>query len=97
MGCPPVRKIIHSLKLVDYLHVQADNPWYNCYLSGEADPFRQFVVLMVDNCYQGLHYSLSSIYSPCVMISTIKTTNSNQIKYLQYIEKIGVTLHQTWR
>ena len=27
--CPPVRKIIHSLKLVDYLHVQADNPWYN--------------------------------------------------------------------
>ena len=30
--CPPVRKIIHSLKLVDYLHVQADNPWYNYYL-----------------------------------------------------------------
>ena len=33
MGCPPVRKIIHSLKLVDYLHVQADNPGYNYYLS----------------------------------------------------------------
>ena len=32
MGCPPVRKIIHSLKLVDYLHVQADNPWYNYYV-----------------------------------------------------------------
>ena len=30
--CPPVRKIINSLKLVDYLHVQADNPWYNYYL-----------------------------------------------------------------
>ena len=30
--CPPVRKIIHSLKLVDYLHVQADNPWYYYYL-----------------------------------------------------------------
>ena len=30
--CPPVRKIIHSLKLVDYLHVQTDNPWYNYYL-----------------------------------------------------------------
>ena len=27
--CPPVRKIIHSLKLVAYLHIQADNPWYN--------------------------------------------------------------------
>ena len=33
MGCPPVRKIIHSLKLVDYLHVQADNPWYNYYIT----------------------------------------------------------------
>ena len=33
MGCPPVRKIIHSLKLVDYLHVQAGNPWYNYYIS----------------------------------------------------------------
>ena len=21
-----------SLKLVDYLHLQADNPWYNCYM-----------------------------------------------------------------
>ena len=31
--CPPVRKIIHSLKLVDYLHVQVDNPWYKFYLS----------------------------------------------------------------
>ena len=27
--CPPVRKIIHELKLMDYLHVQPDNPWYN--------------------------------------------------------------------
>ena len=24
--------IVHSLKLVDYLHVQADNPWYHFYL-----------------------------------------------------------------
>ena len=31
-GLPPVRKIIHSLKLVDYLHIQADNPWFNYYL-----------------------------------------------------------------
>ena len=32
-SCPPVRKIINSLKLVDYLHVQADNPWYSLYIS----------------------------------------------------------------
>ena len=31
--CPPVCKIIHSLKPVDYLHVQADNPWYNYYVN----------------------------------------------------------------
>ena len=30
--CPPVRKIIHSLKLMDYLNVQADNPWYNIHM-----------------------------------------------------------------
>ena len=26
MGRPPVRKLTYSLKLVDYLHVQTDNP-----------------------------------------------------------------------
>ena len=35
--CPPVRKIIHSLKLVDYLHVQADSPWYNYYITLYGD------------------------------------------------------------
>ena len=30
--CPPVRKIIHALKLVDYLHVQTDSSWYNYYI-----------------------------------------------------------------
>ena len=29
---PPVREIIHSLKLVEYLYVQADNPRYNYYM-----------------------------------------------------------------
>ena len=27
--CPRVREIIHSLKLVDFLLVQADKPWHN--------------------------------------------------------------------
>ena len=30
---PPVRKIIHSLNLVGYLHIQVDNPWYNYYIT----------------------------------------------------------------
>ena len=33
MVCPPVRKIIHSLELVDYLLVQVDKTWYNYYLA----------------------------------------------------------------
>ena len=32
MVCAPVREIIHSLKLVDYLLVKADKPWYNYYM-----------------------------------------------------------------
>ena len=32
MVCLPVRVIIHSQKLVDYLRVQADKPGYNYYL-----------------------------------------------------------------
>ena len=42
MGCPPVRKIIHSLKLVDYLHVQADNPWYNYYLMNVSYRYNKY-------------------------------------------------------
>ena len=38
--CPPVRKIIHSLKLVDYLHVQADNPRYNYYIDSVNFAYR---------------------------------------------------------
>ena len=30
--CPPVRKIIRSLKLVDYLPLQVGNPWYTYYI-----------------------------------------------------------------
>ena len=33
MICPPVREIIHSLKLADYLIDQADKPWYNSHKS----------------------------------------------------------------
>ena len=29
MVCPHVREIIRSLKILDYLHVQADKQWYN--------------------------------------------------------------------
>ena len=38
--CPPVRKIILSLKLVNYLHVLADNPWYNYYMFGSGAFFK---------------------------------------------------------
>ena len=37
MVCPPVREIIHSLLIVDYLLLQADKPWYNCYIIRVSD------------------------------------------------------------
>ena len=33
MVCPPLGQKKHSLKLVDYLLVQADKPWYNYYIA----------------------------------------------------------------
>ena len=33
MVCPPIWELFHSLKLVDYIHVQADKPWYNYYVA----------------------------------------------------------------
>ena len=43
----PVRKIIHSLKLVHYLLVQADNPWYNYY-----------IIMSVGQCTRAVHQIL---------------------------------------
>ena len=33
MICPPVREIIHELKIVGYLLVLVDKLWYNYYIS----------------------------------------------------------------
>ena len=41
-----MRKIIHSLKLVDYLHGQADNPWYNYYV--EPDKTDDKVIMFLN-------------------------------------------------
>ena len=38
MVYPHIRKIIHSLKFVDYLLVQADKQWYNYYLQVDGIP-----------------------------------------------------------
>ena len=45
--CPPVRKIIHSLKLVDYPHIQADKPWYNSYVTNGCN-FMKLVLNIYD-------------------------------------------------
>ena len=38
MGCPPAWEITHLLKLIDYLLVQADKPWYNyCFVDYHLD------------------------------------------------------------
>ena len=42
MFAKPLRKIIHSLKLVDHLHVQADKPWYNYYIYISKNAIKYF-------------------------------------------------------
>ena len=61
---PPVRKIIHSLKVVDYLHVQADNPWYNYYarILATIDMLSLFLLQ--------LHVLVSSVHSTRNVSST---------------------------
>ena len=34
--CSSEREVIHSLKLVDYLHLQTDTTWYNYYLKRQS-------------------------------------------------------------
>ena len=52
--CPPVRKIIHSLKLADYLHVQADNPCYNLLNTLQVNIFLP--------CFLSKYYSYNFFY-----------------------------------
>ena len=66
--CPPERKIIHSLKLVDYLHVQADKPWYNYFIVQ--------ISLLLLSCVKAFYFglvlcnrSLSCVLSNLVIIS----------------------------
>ena len=59
MGCPPVRKIIHSLKLVDYLHVQADNPWYNYYIANKISV--NVYKLYKDSLYDNFEYLFTKV------------------------------------
>ena len=49
MVCPPVRSIIHSLKLVDYLSVQADNP---CSVTSTDAYIFEFLLGMELSVYQ---------------------------------------------
>ena len=45
MVCPSEREIILSLKLADYLLVQADNSWLNCELSNRNAMMQQNILL----------------------------------------------------
>ena len=45
MVCPHEREIILSLKIVDYLHVQADKPWYN-YSCADPESFVRGGILL---------------------------------------------------
>ena len=57
MVCPPVREIIHELKLVDYLLVQADKAWYDYYVSRTKES--HFCPLVYDTTWR--KYILESL------------------------------------
>ena len=105
--CPPVRKIIHSLKLVDYLHVQADNPWYNYNLSHERKAIIQDFIHSYLVGLKGLMFHLSLHLPPYfehaniedsgepAQIACAVSTNASccgpNILVLRYLEWIFVT------
>ena len=71
--CQLVRKIIHSLKLVGYLHVQADNPWNNYYLLLISIGYSSFCVVYgiylrgsgaPEYIFHNKHKTLNNLFSP---------------------------------
>ena len=70
--CPPVRKIIHSLKLVDYLHVQADNPWYNYYIYSEPVISLDGDLISTD-CSVFITHGGGSVLLACLIFNTFST------------------------
>ena len=58
MVYPPVREIIHELKLVDYLLVQADKPWYNLHVNGLANVVIPINSIHILSSYVLLHTSV---------------------------------------
>ena len=48
MVCPHVREITHSLKLVDYLHLHADNQWCNYFVNAIWAAIKQNVVIVLE-------------------------------------------------
>ena len=71
--CPPVRKTIHSLKFVDYLHVQADNPWFNNYMS----ELLWSAIWWQLNCHRSwcfISTALKTMFFSIVLIRRITTT-----------------------
>ena len=52
----PVRKIIHELKLVDYLHVQADKPWKNYYIANDKSANMKNMLTVVSSIMSFISY-----------------------------------------
>ena len=75
--CPRVRKIIHSLKLVDYLHVQADNQCNNYYII--LFGVYIYYVLATDNSKENLKPGGDSTVHVVVSIFWKESTRIGQV------------------
>ena len=66
---PPVRKITNPLKPLDYLHVHADDPWYNYYLNKFTSMFRGAAIRIEIRRENIFIYSYTSDYAETNMTS----------------------------
>ena len=65
---------VHMLKLVDYLHLQADNPWYNFYLyivikmntiNGTGNALNEY---LNSSIALGPHVCRGLVFGPCFVM-----------------------------
>ena len=70
-----VREIIHSLELVDYLHIQADKPFYTYYSSTSQKNVIDRPALSVGTCYA---VSNSLVISLMIAAKLIYLTNKKE-------------------
>ena len=96
MVCPLVQKINHSLKLMDYLLVQADKSWYNYYINMVNILYRKETNISKGNKYCRKGDNFITTFSQYFLVSSIlaKGGNANKTKTWEFHENQVFSLGQ---